>query len=196
MQAWLAATAPFSTGAFENNGTASDIFDLDDEDIAEVLGWWSFYKGHAEYTFQGVLADRYYDSQGNPTEAHRRAQAMSQDADKVGALKAELRKRFMSCNTRHEAANSYVDIWCDDGYHGKGAKPLHVYWEIPASGTRKAEAGDWCACLTKKMRKAAEAEAAEQLQKPRHGMPTFRLADYAECRKKQRCQRPKGAKPP
>mmetsp|Transcript_27924 Transcript_27924/g.65103 ORF Transcript_27924/g.65103 Transcript_27924/m.65103 type:complete len:284 (+) Transcript_27924:38-889(+) len=186
----------FFTGNFESQGTASEVLDLDDEGITEVLGWRTFYRDHKEYTFEGVLAERYFDENGDPTEEHKRLEAMHEASNSRGKTKEDLRKRFPSCNTKHEAVSSYFEIWCDNGYHGRGSRPVHFYYTIPANGLRKAEEGSWCACLTKKKRKSAEQEAAEQLEKPTHGVPTFRLADYPECNRQQRCQRRKGAVSP
>merc|ERR1711920_975171 len=105
-----------------------------------------------------------------------------------------MKKRFVGCNSRHEGAKSYFEIWCDDSYHGKRSRPVHVYMKLP--GQDATEEG-WCACLTHKKRKDAEAEAAELVERPQPGKAAFRLVSYNECEKSaQRCQRPKGAQPP
>jgi len=51
------------TGDFKNDLT-DDIADLRPEDIAAILQWRDFYESHKEYTFVGVVAGRFYNTQG------------------------------------------------------------------------------------------------------------------------------------
>lgn len=179
----------------------SRVLDLDAEDLQGILSWRDFYRNHESYRFVGLLAERYFDENGAPTPEILRIEDLHAAQGKVAKLREELQKRFAGCNSKHESAKTYFEVWCDDGYHGKGALPVHLYFQLPAQGLArnqaKPEKGGWCACLPPKLRAEAELAAAELVRRPQPGKATFRFVDYKECKKgAQKCQRPKGAMPP
>jgi len=182
-------------------GTTSKVLDLPQQELSGIFGWRTFYREHETYHFVGFLADRYYDSSGKPTEEHAQLEVAYAASNSADEMRKALRERFKSCNTKYVNGQPNVEIWCDDEYHGKSARPMHVYTKLPFGGDPMESESSWCTCLRSKARKTAEAEAAEQLVKPQHGKPTFRLVGYPECMRQdgkamQRCERPHGATPP
>jgi len=179
----------------------SRVLDLPQRDLSGIFGWRSFYKEHEKYQFVGYLADRYYDSSGRPTMEHAQLEVAHAASGNADEMRKALRERFKGCNTKYVGGQPYTEVWCDDEYHGNGARPMHVYTHLPFESDSIESESNWCTCLRSKARKTVEAEAAKQLVKPQHGKPTFRLVDYPECMGKdgkfmQHCERPHGAKPP
>mmetsp|Transcript_34207 Transcript_34207/g.96150 ORF Transcript_34207/g.96150 Transcript_34207/m.96150 type:complete len:107 (+) Transcript_34207:438-758(+) len=106
-------------------------------------------------------------------------------------MQADLDKRFMACNSRHTNSMPHIEIWCDDSYHPRGSVPVHLYFTLPS----KEEQGR-CACVSPQQRISADSESAWLQEQRQPGALVFRIVDYAECKRKQRCERAKGAKPP
>jgi hypothetical protein len=48
--------------------------------VADVFGWMEFYKDHETYKFVGTVIGRYYDEQGQPTQAMTDALAAREQA--------------------------------------------------------------------------------------------------------------------
>lgn len=74
------ASRAFLTADFDKNATD----DLEGLSVGECMGidhWLGFYANHSKYTFVGRLHGRFYDGEGNPTDAHRRFRECVEQGD-------------------------------------------------------------------------------------------------------------------
>lgn len=133
------ASRAFLTSDFDNNATD----DLDGLLPGECLGiehWVNFYANHAKYTFAGLLHGRFYDEQGEPTEAL---------------------DRFRACIAQGHAARASAQQVCDAAPRCTKATPAgeprfsRGRWatftcEPPLAPRRLTHDGDVCVCLEPK----------------------------------------------
>eukprot|EP00668_Euglena_longa_P045817 GGOE01061499.1.p1 GENE.GGOE01061499.1~~GGOE01061499.1.p1 ORF type:complete len:285 (+),score=65.00 GGOE01061499.1:181-1035(+) len=107
------ASAAFMTGKFQGDGLTSDVSDLAPEGLQAVLGWRDFYAKHETYRKVGLLAERYYDLRGRPTESWHEMDRRRREVE-GHALKRELiLKRYKDCNSKSVMAEPYFTVWCD-----------------------------------------------------------------------------------
>merc|ERR1712232_1245027 len=156
----------------------SKVLDLKRENIADILNWRDFYRESEVYRFVGVLHDRYFGADGSQTADGQLLEEARSVGKQAQELEQQLNKRFMSCNSKHESAKSYVELWCSNGYHPKGSEPVHFYYRLP-----QHEEKGRCACLTAKARAAAAKQVATQAVKPQPGRASYRFVAYSDCQK-------------
>jgi len=182
------------------NGQTSSLVDLPSSEIAEVMRWRNeFYRPHKEYNFVGLVNDRYYNDKGERTIELMKLERMQKGSANADEERKKLEKRFMSCNSKHESGKPNLQLWCDDSYHAKGSRPVHMYFHLPAAvDGEEQEKGNRCACVVPADREAADAEAKGEQGKAQTEATTFKFVDYVDCQTpdSQRCARPKGSTPP
>eukprot|EP01060_Flectonema_neradi_P015051 TRINITY_DN21735_c0_g1_i1.p1 TRINITY_DN21735_c0_g1~~TRINITY_DN21735_c0_g1_i1.p1 ORF type:complete len:317 (+),score=78.90 TRINITY_DN21735_c0_g1_i1:82-1032(+) len=176
------ASRGWVTGEF-NTTDIKGMHDLTPEQIKTVLDWRKFYREHEEYRLVGKLVGDYFNEKGEKTEHLLQCEEKYEGALNIENTKASYQKKYLSCNTRHEAAKPTFEVWCDDSYHGVGTLPYYLRFVLKS----KPQSPDYrCACLTKETLAALEDDAVVQLT----ALP------YPECNGKQHCYRPKGSRNP
>ena len=103
------STPSFVTGVFSREKAVDDVKGLSPEEMLGIKEWLDFYR--KDYTFVGKLIGRYYDSEGNPTEALNEAKAVIKEGQKLKKLQEAENKRFPGCNSRWSLEEGST-VWC------------------------------------------------------------------------------------
>ena len=103
------STPSFVTGVFSREKAIDDVKGLSPEEMLGIKEWLDFYR--KDYTFVGKLIGRYYDSEGNPTEALIEAKAVIKEGQKLKKLQEAENKRFPGCNSRWSVEEGST-VWC------------------------------------------------------------------------------------
>jgi len=103
------STPSFVTGVFSKENAVDDVKGLSPEEMLGIKEWLDFYR--KDYTFVGKLIGRYYDSEGNPTEALNEAKAVIKEGQRLKKLQEAENKRFPGCNSRWSAEEGSA-VWC------------------------------------------------------------------------------------
>lgn len=103
------STPSFVTGVFSREEATDDVKGLSPEEMLGIKEWLDFYR--KDYTFVGKLIGRYYDSEGNPTEALNEAKAVIKEGQKLKKLQEAENKRFPGCNSRWSVEEGST-VWC------------------------------------------------------------------------------------
>jgi len=107
------ASAAFATGQFAGDGLTSDVADLAPDALTAVVGWRDFYARHAAYPRVGVLAERYYDTNGQPTAAWHAMEHRRRDIAHQTHRRDDVLARYTTCNSRSVMAEPFFTVWCD-----------------------------------------------------------------------------------
>eukprot|EP01064_Diplonema_japonicum_P019686 TRINITY_DN2847_c0_g2_i1.p1 TRINITY_DN2847_c0_g2~~TRINITY_DN2847_c0_g2_i1.p1 ORF type:complete len:319 (+),score=70.47 TRINITY_DN2847_c0_g2_i1:94-957(+) len=182
------ASRAFVTGEY-NETAVKGLEDLTDTQIKSIMEWRQFYRDHEDYRFVGVLEGDYFTASGQPTEHLLEVNKAFERATHNENLQKDVSKQFLTCNSKHEAAKDYFELWCDDSYHKKGSTPTYMITRIKSS---KEETPGRCVCATPELIEGMLAKNTEpKSETVSHFFP------FPECEKgAQSCKRPKGAKPP
>jgi len=87
------ASVPYVTGKFTAEEAEKSTDELKLSDLPGLVEWREFYSTHDVYKFVGRLVDpRYYDENGNPTEAMMRLQVRYQEAMMEREIQAQRRR--------------------------------------------------------------------------------------------------------
>lgn len=105
------STPSFVTGKFVREEATDDVSGLSPEEMMGVKDWLDFYR--KDYTYIGKLIGRYYDNEGNPTEALTKAKAVVKEGQRLKKLQEAENKRFPGCNSRWSAEEGSV-VWCSE----------------------------------------------------------------------------------
>ena len=97
------------TGVFSREKAIDDVKGLSPEEMLGIKEWLDFYR--KDYTFVGKLIGRYYDSEGNPTEALHEAKAVIKEGQKLKKQQEAENKRFPGCNSRWSVEEGST-VWC------------------------------------------------------------------------------------
>ena len=103
------STPSFVTGVFSREKAIDDVKGLSPEEMLGIKEWLDFYR--KDYTFVGKLIGRYYDSEGNPTEALHEANAVIKEGQKLKKQQEAENKRFPGCNSRWSVEEGST-VWC------------------------------------------------------------------------------------
>lgn len=103
------STPSFVTGVFSREKATDDVKGLSPEDMLGIKEWLDFYR--KDYTYVGKLIGRYYDNEGNPTEALNEAKAVIKEGQKLKKLQEAENKRFPGCNSRWSVEEGST-VWC------------------------------------------------------------------------------------
>lgn len=150
------STPSFVTGKFVREEATDDVNGLSPEEMMGVKDWLDFYR--KDYTYVGKLIGRYYDSEGNPTEALNEAKAVIKEGQRLKKLQEAENKRFPGCNSKWSAGEGSV-VWCSENSAGinrdwagvprkmfkpgkKDAKCVCVKTTGPSSDTGEGNEGD------------------------------------------------------
>jgi len=109
------STPSFVTGKFAREEATDDVKGLSPEEMMGVKDWLDFYR--KDYTYVGKLIGRYYDSEGNPTEALKEAKEVIKEGQRLKKLQEAENKRFPGCNSRWSADEGSV-VWCSENSAG------------------------------------------------------------------------------
>ena len=124
------STPSFVTGVFAREQATDDVKGLSPEEMLGIKEWLDFYK--KDYTYVGKLIGRYYDSEGNPTEALNEAKAVIKKGQKLKKLQEAENKRFPGCNSRWSVEEGST-VWCSENRYA-----LLKCWQIPPSPSQKS----------------------------------------------------------
>uniref|UniRef100_A0A7S1IH53 Cytochrome b5 heme-binding domain-containing protein n=1 Tax=Eutreptiella gymnastica TaxID=73025 RepID=A0A7S1IH53_9EUGL len=134
------ASASFVTGEFKGDGITSDVTDFDQSQLIGLDEWIQFYAAHEVYKPAGLLAERYYDAEGNPTAALNALDAALQEARQKKVSRDDILKRFKSCNSKVVGTDSFFTVWCDAGLF---VRELVLQPQTPAGEVERR-----CVCAT------------------------------------------------
>ena len=116
------STPSFVTGVFSREQATDDVKGLSPEEMLGIKEWLDFYRN--DYTYVGKLIGRYYDSDGNPTEALKEAKAVIKKGQELKKLQEAENKRFPGCNSRWSAEEGST-VWCSQNrYTSQKCWPL------------------------------------------------------------------------
>mmetsp|Transcript_30822 Transcript_30822/g.38046 ORF Transcript_30822/g.38046 Transcript_30822/m.38046 type:complete len:321 (-) Transcript_30822:356-1318(-) len=101
----------FSTGSAKDS--SDSINDLQDGEVAGVVGWAMFYRTHENYTYVGKLIGTYYDEEGNPTQAQKNAIAKYEANRALQKRMEKDREDFPNCN-KYWNKDEGSQAWCKD----------------------------------------------------------------------------------
>ncbi|KAF8359059.1 tag-131 [Pristionchus pacificus] len=103
------ATRAFVSGDFTPAGLRDDVDGLSHEDILGIRDWVAFYE--KDYKLVGVVAGRYYDAAGAPTEEMTNFLSRVQVATEWREAKAAEAEVFPPCNSEWHK-DSGGRVWC------------------------------------------------------------------------------------
>lgn len=92
-----------------------DVKGLSPEEMLGVKEWLDFYR--KDYSYVGKLIGRYYDSEGNPTEALNEAKIVIKEGQKLKKLQEAENKRYPGCNSKWNAEEGST-VWCSKNSGG------------------------------------------------------------------------------
>ena len=102
-------TPSFITGKFSREEATDDVSGLSAEEMLGVKGWMDFYR--KEYTFVGKMIGRYYDTEGNPTEALRAAREKIKEGKRLKKVQEDFSQKFPGCNSQWSREEGST-VWC------------------------------------------------------------------------------------
>ena len=103
------STPSFITGKFSREEATDDVADLSPEDMLGVKDWMDFYR--KDYTYVGRMIGRYYDNEGNPTEALKAAREKIKEGKKLKKDQEAFSKKFPGCNSKW-SQDEGATVWC------------------------------------------------------------------------------------
>lgn len=109
------STPSFVTGEFAREKATDDVKGLSPEEMLGVKEWLDFYR--KDYSYVGKLIGRYYDSEGNPTEALNEAKIVIKEGQKLKKLQEAENKRYPGCNSKWNAEEGST-VWCSENSGG------------------------------------------------------------------------------
>lgn len=134
------STPSFVTGAFSREKAVDDVKGLSPEEMLGIKEWLDFYR--KDYTFVGKLIGRYYDSEGNPTEALNEAKAVIKEGQKLKKLQEAENKRFPGCNSRWSLEEGST-VWCSQNSAG-----INRDWAgVPRKMFKPGKKDPTCVCV-------------------------------------------------
>uniref|UniRef100_H2ZQI2 Neuferricin n=1 Tax=Ciona savignyi TaxID=51511 RepID=H2ZQI2_CIOSA len=102
-------TKGFVTGDFSDEGLTDDIDGVDTNLFLGFDEWTSFYA--STYTYVGTVIGHFYDENGKPTVALKKAKQLIADAKQNKKKQDEENKIFPMCNSESSAAKG-SRVWC------------------------------------------------------------------------------------
>lgn len=99
----------FVTGEFSREKATDDVKGLSPEEMLGIKEWLDFYR--KDYTYVGKLIGRFYDSEGNPTEALKEAKVVIKEGQKLKKLQEAENKRYPGCNSKWNVEEGST-VWC------------------------------------------------------------------------------------
>lgn len=109
------STPSFVTGKFVREEATDDVTGLSPEEMIGIKEWLDFYR--KDYSYVGKLIGRYYDSNGNPTEALKEARVVIKEGQRLQKLQEAENRKFPGCNSRWNADEGSV-VWCSKNSAG------------------------------------------------------------------------------
>ncbi|NXX96632.1 NEUFC protein, partial [Centropus bengalensis] len=134
------ATRAFATGDFSAAGLVDDVSALSPGQLLAVRAWLSFYSSNYEPV--GKLVGRFYDENGEPTEALRQAEAAIEEALKLQAEKEQEKQQFPPCNSEWSPARG-SRFWCSKQSGGVSRDWTGVPRKLFQPGSK----GSHCVCV-------------------------------------------------
>lgn len=116
------STPSFVTGVFSREEATDDVKGLSPEEMLGIKEWLDFYR--KDYTYVGKLIGRYYDSEGNPTEALKEAKAVIKKGQELKKLQEAENRRFPGCNSKWTADEGST-VWCSQNRYAYPLPPKH-----------------------------------------------------------------------
>ncbi|XP_071789674.1 neuferricin-like [Asterias amurensis] len=134
------ATRAFVTGEFNEEGLGDDVEDFSPKQMMEVNTWVEFYK--KEYTHIGKVVGRFYDANGEPTEAYRQAEMVLEEGRQEKDKEDAENRRYPPCNSSWNQQEG-SKVWCSDQSGGivRGWVGLPRRYFLPGSKNWK------CVCV-------------------------------------------------
>lgn len=102
-------TRGYLTGDFTEAGLTDDLSDLSVDLFSSLADWRTFYE--ESYPVVGKLAGKFYDSNGNPTDALEEVVSRIAAAKQNEKHEREMRQKFPPCNVKSSAAEG-TKVWC------------------------------------------------------------------------------------
>ncbi|CAL2037514.1 unnamed protein product [Caenorhabditis brenneri] len=133
------ATRAFTTGDFTENGLVATTHGLSHDELLSIRDWVSFYE--KEYPLVGVVADLYYDSEGQPTAELTDVLARVEKANEYRKAQAVEIEVFPPCNSEYNSNGGRV--WCSTKSGGVERQWAGVPRKLIEPTTKKYR----CACV-------------------------------------------------
>ena len=103
------STPSFVTGLFSREKATDNVKGMTPEDMLGIKDWLDFYR--RDYTYVGKLIGRYYDHDGNPTQALKEAKVLIKEGQRLKKLQEDENKRFPGCNSKWSIEEGSM-VWC------------------------------------------------------------------------------------
>uniref|UniRef100_A0A8R1HKW4 Cytochrome b5 heme-binding domain-containing protein n=1 Tax=Caenorhabditis japonica TaxID=281687 RepID=A0A8R1HKW4_CAEJA len=133
------ATRAFTTGDFTENGLVATTHGLSHDELLSIRDWVSFYE--KEYPLVGVVADLYYDSEGQPTDELTSVLARIEKANEYRKAQAVEIEVFPPCNSEYNQNGGRV--WCSTKSGGVERQWAGVPRKLLEPNTKEYR----CACV-------------------------------------------------
>jgi len=135
------ASRAYVTGEFDEKGLSDDVMGLETDSYLGLEEWLTFYK--SDYMQVGVLAGRYFDADGEPTEYTRQVRHLVEAAEAAKAAKLEEHDVFPPCNSAWSQDKGHK-VWCTN----KSGGIDRTWVGVPRRLFRPAHDGqERCACV-------------------------------------------------
>lgn len=134
------STPSFVTGEFSREKATDDVKGLSPEEMLGVKEWLDFYR--KDYIYVGKLIGRYYDSEGNPTEALKEAKTVIKEGQKLKKLQEAQNKRYPGCNSKWNAEEGST-VWCSQNSGGISRSWVGVPRKMFKPGKKDSK----CVCI-------------------------------------------------
>ncbi|XP_015252048.1 PREDICTED: neuferricin [Cyprinodon variegatus] len=103
------ASLAFITGDFTESGLIDDVSSLSPLQVGALYDWLDFY--HRQYHHVGLVAGRFYDESGQPTEALLEVEALRAEGQRLKAQSEAEKVHFPACNSEWSSGRG-GRVWC------------------------------------------------------------------------------------
>lgn len=103
------STPSFVTGQFSRDKATDDVTGLSPEEMLGIKEWMDFYR--KDYTYIGKVIGRYYDENGSPTPALKKAKKLIKEGKLLRDKQKEDDKKLPPCNSKW-SQNEGSEVWC------------------------------------------------------------------------------------
>lgn len=164
------ATRAFVTGDFSPAGLVDNVDGLSESEMLSINDWLAFYE--REYPFVGVLAGKYYDQEGKPTQYNKDVENKITHAKEWREKQLKEDEVFPHCNSEWKKGVG-GRVWCSNKSGG-----IHRDWVgVPRKLFDKRTKSYRCACI----KNFGASLVTPNVETTRGDLDNPSLREYDEC---------------
>ncbi|KAL5258036.1 hypothetical protein ACHWQZ_G012851 [Mnemiopsis leidyi] len=130
----------YSTGQFDDEGLTDDLKGMTAEQIGEVYNWINIFS--KKYPFVGRLEGPFFSAEGLPSPQWRAVEDLLSELAVVETAKAELHRKYPSCNSHYDQGAGKAEVWCTEKSGGITRSWMGVPRQLHLPGENVR-----CACI-------------------------------------------------